>query len=160
MPTSASTADEVRRAVRDELDQVMPHLLAALKRDRAFDALAERLRVAERRLEARRERPLAVAVLQVLHRLRHLSFDPVAKTAVDAELVEVLAKAGYEEIGAVGEPFDPARHQALDGASKDGRGVVVELYATGLACFGEVAVPAQVRVGETAPSGSEEVGTA
>lgn len=154
-PTSA-VADEVRQAVRDELDQVMPHLLGALKRDRAFDALEERLRVAERRLEARKERPVAVALLRVLHQLRHLDFDPVAKVALDQELVGVLAKAGYEEIGAVGEPFDPARHKALGGATKDGEGSVVELYATGLACSGEVTVPAQVRVAARMPTPSGE----
>ena len=93
---------------------------------------------------------------RVLQRLRHLEFEPEARSALDAELVEVLAQAGYQEIGAVGEPFDPRRHQALDGATCDGRGAVVELYATGLACFGQVAVPAQVRVGADEPS-SEEV---
>jgi len=92
----------------------------------------------------------------VLQRLRHLDFDPEARSALDAELTEVLAQAGYQEIGAVGEPFDPARHQALAGETRDGRGAVVELYATGLACFGQVAVPAQVRVSSNGPS-SEEI---
>jgi molecular chaperone GrpE (heat shock protein) len=152
------TADAIRQAVHDELDQVMPHLVIALKRDRAFSALEERLRVAERRLEARRERPVAVELLRVLHRLRHLDFDLAVKAALDQELVGVLAKAGYEEIGEVGEPFDPVRHQALDGATSDGRGSVVELYATGLACSGEVTVPAQVRVAaEPASPRGEEV---
>jgi len=95
-------------------------------------------------------------VHRVLQRLRHLDFDPEARSALDAELTEVLAQAGYQEIGAVGEPFDPARHQALAGETRDGRGAVVELYATGLACFGQVAVPAQVRVSSNGPS-SEEI---
>jgi molecular chaperone GrpE (heat shock protein) len=95
-------------------------------------------------------------VHRVLQRLRHLEFEPEARSALDAELVEVLAQAGYQEIGAVGEPFDPRRHQALDGVTRHGRGAVVELYATGLACFGQVAVPAQVRVGADTTS-SEEV---
>lgn len=153
---SASIAEEIRQAVREELDQVMPHLVAALKRDRAFDALADRLKDAEHRLKARRERPVAVALLRVLHRLRHLDFDPAAKAALDEELVGVLAKAGYEEIGAVGEPFDPGRHQALAGATSNGRGAVVEVYASGLACLGEVAVPAQVRVAAQDPGSSNE----
>ena len=156
----ASDADsEVRRAVRDELDAVVPHLVAALKRDRAFDALSARLRETERRLEARRERPMAVAVHRVLCRLRRLSFDDQARAALDAELVEVLTGAGFEEFGSVGEPFDPARHEALAGEAQDGRGVVVELYATGLGCFGQVVTAAQVRVGAEAPS-REEVSTA
>jgi molecular chaperone GrpE (heat shock protein) len=153
---SASIAQEVRQALREELDEVMPHLLAALKRDRAFDALADRLRDAEHRLKARRERPVAVALLRMLHRLRHLDFDPAAKQALDEELVGVLATAGYEEFGAVGEPFDPDRHQALAGETSQGRGVIVEVYASGLACLGEVASPAQVRVAAQAPILSNE----
>jgi hypothetical protein len=148
-------AGEVRQAVREELDQVLPHLLGALKRDRAFDALAARLQETERRLEAHRERPMAVAVHRVLCRLRRLAFDGDARTALDAELVKVLAEAGFEEFGAVGEPFDPVRHEALSGEAQDGRAVVVELYATGLGCFGQVVTAAQVRVGAEAPSSKE-----
>ena len=80
----------------------------------------------------------------------------VSETEHGIRPIEVLAQAGYQEIGAVGEPFDPARHQALAGETRDGRGAVVELYATGLACFGQVAVPAQVRVSSNGPS-SEEI---
>lgn len=148
-------AGEVRQAMREELDQVLPHLLGALKRDRAFDALAARLQETERRLEAHRERPMAVAVHRVLCRLRRLALDGDARAALDAELVEVLTEAGFEEFGAVGEPFDPARHEALAGEVQDGRAVVVELYATGLGCFGQVVTAAQVRVGVEAPSAKE-----
>jgi hypothetical protein len=152
---AAGLAGEVRQAIREELDQVLPHLLGALKRDRAFDALTARLQETERRLEAHRERPMAVAVHRVLCQLRRLAFDGDARAALDAELVKVLAEAGFEEFGAVGERFDPVRHEALAGAAEGGRAVVVELYATGLGCFGQVVKAAQVRVGAEAPSSKE-----
>jgi hypothetical protein len=146
---------DVRQAMREELNQVLPHLLGALKRDRAFDALAARLQETERRLEAHRERPMAVAVHRVLCRLRRLTFDGDARAALDAELVKVLTEAGFEEFGTVGEQFDPVRHEALAGGAEDGRAMVVELYATGLGCFGQVVTAAQVRVGAEAPSSKE-----
>lgn len=138
--------DDVRQAIRGELDEVVPHLVAALKRDRAFDALTERLVQAEKRLEARRERPIAVGLLRVLHQLRHLKFELTVKQTLDHELTAVLTAAGFQETGSVGEPFDPARHQPLSGASQGGDVVVAEVYASGLACFDDVIVRAQVRV--------------
>ena len=145
----------VHRAVREELDEVVPHLLAALKRDRAFDAIAARLDDAERRLEARRERPVVVAVHRVLNRLRHLDVDPDAKAALDDELVAVLRGAGYDEIGVVGEPFDLDRHEPLEGETLDGRGTVAHVFARGLTCFGQVVARARVRVAAS-PADDEE----
>jgi molecular chaperone GrpE len=136
----------VRSAVHDEFDAVVPHLLTALKRDRAFDALSDRLREAERRLDSRRERPLAVAVLGLLDHVRHLSFDPEAKSVLEAELVRMLAAAGFEEFGTTGERFDPDLHNAIDGRTSGGRGVVSVVHAAGLRSYGEVVVRAKVAV--------------
>lgn len=149
-------AEEVRQAVRGELDEVVPHLVAALKRDRALDALTARLEQAEQRLEARRERPMAVGVLRALHQLRHLDFEPAVKETLEHELTTVLADAGFQETGAVGERFDPARHQPLVGASEGGEGTITEVFASGLACFDDVIVRAQVRVGT--PDHTEQEG--
>lgn len=139
-------AEVVCAAVRDELDGILPHVLAAIKRDRAFDELSSRLSRAERRLEARRERPLAVGVHRLLNRLRHLDFDPAVKDSLEAELVKLLDDAGFDEVGRVGEEYDPARHDALGGRVIDGKGSVTEIHARGLSSFGDVVVRAQVRV--------------
>jgi hypothetical protein len=139
-------AEIVRAAVRDELDSVLPHLVAAIKRDRAFDALAERLHNAEGRLEARRERPIAVALLRFLHRLRHLDFDEILRESFDIEIAEILHAAGFEEFGEVGDPYDPARHEPLEGRTVGGTGTVAEVHASGLSSFGDVIVRAQVRL--------------
>jgi hypothetical protein len=136
----------IRAAVRDELDTVLPHVLAALKRDRAFDDLSERLTQAERRLEARRERPLAVSVHRLLNRLRHLDFDQEIKASLEAGLVKILTDAGFEEMGQAGDPYDPDRHDALGGQVIHGAGTVTDVDATGLSSFGDVVVRAQVQV--------------
>jgi molecular chaperone GrpE len=138
--------EAIRAAVRAELDKVVPHVVAALKRDRAFDELTNRLREAERRVEARRERPTGVALLKLLHRLRHLDLDREIRSSLDSEIVGILEMAGFTESGAVGEPFDPDRHEPLDGRLSGGAGTVVEVYATGLASFSDTVVRAQVRV--------------
>lgn len=146
----------MHRAVREEMDEVLPHLLAALKRDRAFDALSARLADAERRLEAHRERPVIIAVHQVLNRLRRLDLDTDVKAAIDEDLSAILRSAGYDQIGAVGEPFDLDRHEPLAGGIRDGRGAVTEVFASGLACFGQVVVRARVRVVASPPEDEEE----
>jgi hypothetical protein len=141
----------VRSAVRDELDELLPHVLAAVKRDRAFDELSERLSKAERLLATRRERPLAVAVHRFLSRLRHLDFDQAVKDSLAGELVKILADAGFTETGQVGEDYDPDRHDALAGRAVDGKGTVSAVDASGLASFRDVVVRAQVHV--TPPAG-------
>jgi hypothetical protein len=143
---ASSLAGLVRAAVREELDEILPHVVVAIKRDRAFDELSDRLSKAERRLEARRERPLAVAVHRHLNRLRHLDFDPAVKDSLEAELVKILRAADFDEIGRVGEEYDPARHDALGGRVIDGKGTVAEVHASGLSSVGDVIIRAQVRV--------------
>jgi molecular chaperone GrpE (heat shock protein) len=136
----------VSAAVREEFDVVLPHVLAALKRDRAFDELTNRLSRAERRLEGRQERPLAIAVHKLLNRLRHLDFDAAVKNALEADLVNILHNAGFEEAGKVGDDYDPIRHEALEGKAVDSKAAVVEILATGLESVGDIIVRAQVRI--------------
>lgn len=136
----------VRTAVRDEFDEIAPHVVAALNRNRAFDELSARLSQAERRLEGRRERPLVVAVHRLLNRLRHLDFDAQVKKALEADLVTILQDVGFDETGQVGDDYDPARHVALEGRAAEGRATIAEVLAPGLACLSDVIVRAQVRI--------------
>jgi hypothetical protein len=157
MAVTSGLGGLVRAAVRDELDGILPHVVAAIKRDRAFDELSDRLSNAERLLAARRERPLAVAVHRLLNRLRHLDFDQAVKTSLADELVKILADAGFEETGRVGEDYDPSRHEALSGRATDGMATVTEVDARGLSSFGDVVVRAQVKVAprtDTQPKGT------
>jgi GrpE len=150
----------VRDAMREELEPILPHVLAALKRDQAFDDLSDRLARAERRLAVRGERPLVVAVHRFLNRLRHLDFDPPVKESLAAELVRILKDAGCNETGRAGDSYDPACHEALGGRAVNGEGTVAEVHASGLSCAGDVIVRAKVRVAprEGAPAQACERG--
>jgi hypothetical protein len=143
---SPGATEVIRAAVRAEFDEVLPHVVEALRRNNAFDEIADRLRSAERRLEARRERPAIVGVHHVLDRIRHLDFDPAIKRALEDDIVRLLNEAGYEETGQVGEVYDPARQDAIDGRAMDGQAVVVKVHTRGLTSFGDVVVRAKVEI--------------
>lgn len=137
---------DVRMAVRDELDQIVPHVIAALKRNDGVADLARRLDDAERRLASRDSRPVISRIYRLLGLVRRFELPEDVRTALTSELEDVLRGAGYTEFGAVGDAFDPARHEALDGAAEFGSAVVAKVYEPGLATLGEVVVAARVRV--------------
>jgi molecular chaperone GrpE (heat shock protein) len=142
----AGAAEAIRTAVHAELDEVLPYVIDALRRNNAFDEINDRLRAAERRIEARQERPVIVAVHRVLDRVRHLDFDETIKQALEDDIGRLLADAGYEETGRVGEDYDPARHEAIDGRAVDGKAVVSKVHAYGLTSFGDVVARAKVEI--------------
>lgn len=142
-----SEDSELSLALRHELDQVLPHVVTALKRHDGVAELRRRLDVAEKRLADREQRPIVGGLRRVLGMVRRLDFDPDAKEAIASELERVLVGAGYQEFGEVGESFDPQKHEAVDGITNEGTAVVVELLDPGLETLGEVVVRAQVKVG-------------
>lgn len=142
----AAVAKAASEAVRGEFDQVLHHVVEALRRNNAFDELSNRLRTAELRLETRRERPLVAAVYRLLDHLRHLDFDESVKGVLDAEIVKMLTDAGFEETGRIGEPYDPALHEAIGGRSEGGRATVVGVDTRGLSTFGDVVFRAKVQI--------------
>lgn len=146
--------DGLRAAVREELDEVLPHVVSALKANDAAKALAERLQVAERQLSERNNRPLVAGIRKVLRTARRLDYDPDVKDTLVGELEQLLIGAGYTEFGEVGERFVPGRHQALDGQAPGTAIIVAEIFEPGLETLGEIIVPAQVRVG-SAPDANQ-----
>jgi hypothetical protein len=138
--------DALSGAVRHEFDQVLPHLVTALKRDDGVAELRRRLDLAEKRLADRNQRPLIRGLRQVLILVRSLDFEPDPKEAITVELERVLLGAGYEEFGEVGEGFDPARHVALGGEAPIGAPIITNLLEPGLETLGEVVVRAKVEV--------------
>jgi hypothetical protein len=139
-------AEAIRKAVHAEFDEVLPHVLEALRRNYAFDEISERLRAAERRIEARKERPVVIGMHRVLDRIRHLDLDREIKQALEDDITHVLAEAGYEETGNVGEDYDSARHAAIDGRTVNGSAVVTKVHTRGLISFGDVVVQAKVGI--------------
>lgn len=142
----AGAAEEIRAAVRAEFDEVLPHVVKALRENNAFDEISDRLRTAERRIESRQERPVIIGVHRVLDRIRHLDFDEAIKQALDEDLTRVLSEAGYQEMGQVGEEYEPARHDAIDGRAVDGKAVVTKVHSCGLISFSDVVVRAKVEI--------------
>jgi hypothetical protein len=140
-------AEAIRSAVHAEFDEVLPYVVDALRRDNAFSAINDRLRAAERRIEARQERPAIIGVHRVLDRVRHLDFDESVKRALADDLAQVLADAGYAETGRVGEDYDPDWHEAIDGRALAGQAVVTTVHSYGLASFGDVIIRAKVEIG-------------
>jgi hypothetical protein len=139
--------DDLAVAIRHELDQVLPHVVTALKRHDGVAELRRRLDLAEKRLADREQRPLVNGIRRVLGIVRRLDFEPDAKEAISSELERVLVGAGYQEFGEVGEAFDPQRHDVVDGSVDEGRAVVTELHDPGLETLGEVVVRAKISVG-------------
>jgi molecular chaperone GrpE (heat shock protein) len=144
-PPSADP-DAIRAAVHAEFDEVLPYVVEALRRNNAFDEINDRLRAAERRLEARRERPVITGVHQVLDRIRHLDFDPEIKQAIEDDVVQLLTEAGYEETGQVDEAYDPVRHDAIEGRAVDGQALVTKVHTRGLTSYGDVVARAKVEI--------------
>jgi hypothetical protein len=138
--------DAVVTAVRGELDEVIPHVVSALKRHDATTELANRLDAAEKRLAEREQRPLIAGLRRVLITARRLDFDPKVKEAIVGEMERLLIGAGYTEFGEVGESFDPVRHEAITGGADAGSATVVEVYEPGLETLGETVVRARVKV--------------
>ena len=145
----APTEGPVAEAIRAELDQVLPHVVTALKRQDAVEELRHRLDLAEKRLAERQQRPFVAGVRRVLVMVRRLDFEQDAKEAIAAELERVLVGAGYAEFGEEGEAFDPRRHEVVDGSGDEQSGVtVIEVLEPGLETLGEIVVRTKVRVGE------------
>lgn len=140
-------SEQLAETVRHELDQVLPHVVTALKRHDGVAELRRRLDEAEKRLADREQRPLIAGVRRVLGVVRRLDFEPDAKEAIATELERLLVGAGYQEFGEVGETFDPVRHEVVDGEAGAGSAVVTALLEPGLETLGEVVARAKVTVG-------------
>jgi molecular chaperone GrpE (heat shock protein) len=155
-PEPQPEPDDVRSAIRAEFDEVVPHLVAALKRNDAFEDVARRLDRAERRLAERQQRPLVSGLRRAIANIRRYEFDEEVKAAVLGDLEGLLVGAGYTEFGEAGEPFDGERHEAISGSAPDGGAVVLEVFEPGLETLGETVVPAKVRVGPGGDHPDEE----
>lgn len=81
---------------------------------------------------------------------------------IHLQLVEAMAKEGLQPIEAVGAPFDPSRHEAVEMVAAPGQpaGVVLEEMQKGYLLKDRLVRPALVRVAAGAPSGDVSGGAA
>lgn len=132
------------------LDQVVPHLVATLKRNQAFDSILERLESAEKRLAARNDAPMAAVLLRTMNEIRRMQhLDRETRSTLVKGVGVSLLQSGYEIITPrVGQPYDPNSSDITAGDLATGEAdVVLGIDSYGLACLGEVIVPAKVTVG-------------
>jgi molecular chaperone GrpE len=144
----------------EELTQELARLEDRFKRA-AADLDNYRKRVArdiERRVEGAREALLRewLEVVDSLERaLRQEPDGPLAEglRAVREQMDAVLARSGVERIDAVGERFDPERHEAVDVRDSDDaeNGTILEVVRSGYSLGGRVLRPAQVVVARRRP---------
>jgi molecular chaperone GrpE (heat shock protein) len=154
-PDGAALAEEVA-GLRSEFATVLPHLVAALKRNDAVQELTDRLAAADKELAQRRALPALLGVARALHRVRTMDLPDDARITLDQELGQILADGGIQEFGEVGDPFDVALHDALDGSvGASGAATVSAVHATGLTMGALVVLRASVSIRPTSPEESQ-----
>lgn len=159
MTTNGSTEPDRIQALTEEVAQLRDlfhrRLLEDRQRQQLYDELYRQLEFAQKGLVDQFIAPMARELVLVLDRLDGLAghADDQAKetlTTVQVELLEVLARRGVRPVAAVGERFDPAKHEAVErervtDPSQDG--VVLAQRRPGYVIEDRVLRPAQVRVG-------------
>lgn len=116
-------------SIKQDVEQILPALVEALKRNRYFDEMERQLRRAERVAEAWREWPLVVGVHDVIIALRASDTDP----QIVEQLLDVLYRsAGVEEFGFVGEQVDPTQVEISESAGAGNHITVRESQRPGL----------------------------
>lgn len=122
----ASDVDDIKR----DIEQILPSLVDALKRNRYFDEMEKQLRRAERIAEAWRDWPLLVGVHDVILAMRATpNLDP----ALAEQLSDVLYRsAGVEEFGFCGEEIDPTMLEISRSEGVGPRIIVQETQRPGL----------------------------
>lgn len=104
-----------------------------------------RMRMLETRLRTRQERPLIVRMANLLADVRRIESAEDVRIHVEEAMLEALTSAGYQEMGAKGDQFDPAFHEPMSG-SVGRAGIVSHVHRRGLSCYGDVIIKAKVDV--------------
>ncbi len=132
---------------QDRLHQEFERLAGALMPflTKQYHDTERRMRVLETRLRNRQERPLIVLMAGLLADVRRLESAEDIKAHVQEAIVQALTSLGYQEMGSVGDQFDPDWHQPVSG-SVGRAGIVTHVHHRGLACYGDVIIKAKVDV--------------
>lgn len=135
-----SEGQELLRQDFERLAAVVTPLLT-----RQYRETEGRVRALETRIRNRQERPLIVQMANMLAEVRRLESAADVKVHVEETMLEVLTRAGYQEIGSEGDRFDPVWHEPVSG-SVGRAGIVTRVHSRGLACYGDVIIKARVEV--------------
>jgi molecular chaperone GrpE (heat shock protein) len=129
--------------LRQDFERLAAHV-APLLAKQTRDA-ENRTRMLETRLRTRQERPLIVRMANLLADVRRIESADDIKVHVEEAMLEALTSAGYQEMGAKGDHFDPRFHEPMSG-SVGRAGIVSHVHRRGLSCYGDVLIKAKVDV--------------
>lgn len=128
-PVTDRLVSDVAEIKRD-VEQILPSLVEALKRNRYFEEMQGQLRRAERVADAWRQWPLVVGVHDVLLAMRAM---PDHDQGLAEQLADVLYRAaGVEEFGFEGEDVDPTHVEVTSSTGSGDRLVVAQTQRPGL----------------------------
>ena len=145
------------------LDEISQAIIAELQRDgrRPYAAIGKSVGLSETAVRQR----VAAAWLPVLDNLdlalRHAGADPEAivqgVAQVREQAADILARLGFGPVGAVGEPFDPARHEAAEAVEEPDvpAGTIVRVIRPGYGGDTLLLRPAVVTVARDGGGGAE-----
>ena len=151
----STTPDASVTQIAEEIAQLRDLFQRRLLEDRAkqrlYDELYTQLEFAKSGLTAQFIAPIAREILLVIDRIESATQQTQDLTSIAEELREILHRRGLREVNAVGAPFDPRIHEAVDRApvdhaADDGR--IIAQRRPGYVLDGQVLRPAQVTIGK------------
>lgn len=125
-PEPAVSLEELVRSLQHDIEQILPAVLSALKRDRAFEELQHQLRQAQGALAAWQDLPLIVSIHDALLQMRQqgLSSDWLW---MEQMLLDALDRVGVTEFGFPGEVVEP---ETVEITSASGEGAKLRVVTT------------------------------
>jgi molecular chaperone GrpE (heat shock protein) len=139
-----SRIEHTQAKLADGLDRIAEHIAPLLTKQ--FDDTQQRVRILERRILARQERPVIYQLVEALANSERLQDSAEARTFLVEQIEELLAALGYQRFGELGDAYDAARHEVV--AAEQGAALVVrKIHKLGLESFGDVLIPARVEIG-------------
>jgi molecular chaperone GrpE (heat shock protein) len=84
--------------------------------------------------------------MRLLHSVRRLDMPSDVKAYAQVEFLDLLSAHGFTEFGAEGQPYDAALHEAVEGRTVAGRGILSAVHATGFRFGTDVVLKAKVDV--------------
>jgi molecular chaperone GrpE (heat shock protein) len=129
--------------LRQDFERLAAHVTPLLAKQ--YRDTQDRVRVLETRLRTRQERPLIVRMANLLADIRRIESADDVRIHVEEAILDALTSAGYQEMGAERDRFDPGFHEPMSG-SVGRAGVVSRVHRRGLSCYGDVIIKAKVDV--------------
>ncbi|MCB0973119.1 MAG: hypothetical protein KDB86_01015 [Actinobacteria bacterium] len=138
----------------DGMDRIAAAVVPLLSQE--YDATLQRMRVLERKILHRQERPIVNRVARLLEEVQRLDGETGRLHCAEG-LLDLLHGLGYEQFGSAGDAFDREAHEVI--AATEGHGnVVARVHAAGIRAGSDVLIKAKVTLGNFEVEGDEPDG--